>query len=90
MMQWAMLMTVDGFAVAVCTGLLAHFKREEDEMMISGKLDEELSRMSDIADHRACTASPAHAKPVHVWPNTRADAHVAQSLTGCSGLRRRG
>jgi hypothetical protein len=56
MMQWAMFMTADGFAVAVCTGLLAHFKRE-DETMISGKLDEELSRMSDIADHRVHSLS---------------------------------
>jgi hypothetical protein len=35
----------------VCSGLFTHFKREEDATMQSGKLDEELRRMSDIADH---------------------------------------
>jgi hypothetical protein len=31
--------------------VFTHYKREEDETMESGKLDEELSRMSQIADH---------------------------------------
>lgn len=34
----------------VCDGLFTHFKREEDTSMQSGKLDEELARMSEIAD----------------------------------------
>jgi hypothetical protein len=37
-------------AASVCTGLFTHYKREEDAAMESGKLDEELSRMSAIAD----------------------------------------
>jgi MutS domain V len=32
------------------TGVFTHYKREEDETMQSGKLDEELRRMSEIAD----------------------------------------
>jgi len=32
------------------TGLFTHFKREEDDTMRSGKLDEELARMSIVAD----------------------------------------
>jgi DNA mismatch repair ATPase MutS len=34
----------------VCDGVFTHYKREEDETMESGKLDEELRRMSTIAD----------------------------------------
>jgi DNA mismatch repair ATPase MutS len=34
----------------ICEGLFTHYKREEDMTMVSGKLDEELSRMSDIVD----------------------------------------
>jgi DNA mismatch repair ATPase MutS len=36
---------------SACDGVFTHFKREEDATMESGKLDEELARMSDIADH---------------------------------------
>jgi DNA mismatch repair ATPase MutS len=39
----------------VCARVFTHFKREEDVTMTSGKLDEELSRMSDIADGIAPT-----------------------------------
>ncbi|MDA4131561.1 MAG: DNA mismatch repair protein MutS, partial [Thaumarchaeota archaeon] len=39
------------FSSDVCLGLFTHFKREEDTTMKSGKLDEELKRMSDIVDH---------------------------------------
>ena len=35
----------------VATGLFTHFKREEDETMTRGKLDEELSHMGRIVDH---------------------------------------
>ncbi len=35
----------------VCDGVFTHYKREEDEAMESGKLDEELARMSKIANH---------------------------------------
>ncbi|HTZ88329.1 MAG TPA: hypothetical protein VMB05_16820, partial [Solirubrobacteraceae bacterium] len=37
--------------VNVSDGVFTHYKREEDETMESGKLDEELARMSQIADH---------------------------------------
>ena len=33
-----------------CNGLFTHYKREEDASLTSGKLDEELARLSDIAD----------------------------------------
>ncbi|MEK7993153.1 MAG: DNA mismatch repair protein MutS, partial [Planctomycetota bacterium] len=51
MMQSGMFVPAGSFCAEVCSGLFTHFKREEDATMESGKLDEEFSRMSDIADH---------------------------------------
>jgi DNA mismatch repair ATPase MutS len=51
MMQAGMLVTAESFASEVCDGLFTHYKREEDASMESGKLDEELSRMSQIVDN---------------------------------------
>jgi DNA mismatch repair ATPase MutS len=51
MMQAGMFVPADAFQANLCTGLCTHYKREEDSAMVSGKLDEELSRMSDIVDH---------------------------------------
>jgi DNA mismatch repair ATPase MutS len=50
MMQSGMFVAADTFSANVCGGVFTHYKREEDATMTSGKLDEELSRMSDIAD----------------------------------------
>jgi DNA mismatch repair ATPase MutS len=50
MMQSGMFVAAESFGADVCDGIFTHFKREEDATMESGKLDEELSRMSDIAD----------------------------------------
>jgi hypothetical protein len=50
MMQCGMFVGAESFRSNVCEGLFTHYKREEDATMTSGKLDEELSRMSDIAD----------------------------------------
>jgi DNA mismatch repair ATPase MutS len=51
MMQCGMFVSANYFCSSVCDGLFTHYKREEDPAMKSGKLDEELSRMSDIVDH---------------------------------------
>jgi DNA mismatch repair ATPase MutS len=51
MMQCGMFVPARSFSANVCEGLFTHFKREEDTAMESGKLDEELSRMNEIADH---------------------------------------
>jgi hypothetical protein len=53
MMQCGMFVPAESLTANVCVGLFTHFKREEDVTMTSGKLDEELSRMSDIADQLA-------------------------------------
>jgi DNA mismatch repair ATPase MutS len=50
MMQCGMFAPAQSFSSNVCDGLFTHYKREEDTTMKSGKLDEELSRMSDIVD----------------------------------------
>jgi len=51
MMQCGMFVPAESFCLNVCEGLFTHYKREEDVTMTSGKLDEELSRMSDIVDN---------------------------------------
>lgn len=50
MMQAGMFVAADSFRANACSGIFTHFKREEDATMTSGKLDEELARMSEIAD----------------------------------------
>lgn len=51
MMQSGMFVPAESFCANICDGLFSHYKREEDVTMESGKLDEELGRMSDIVDH---------------------------------------
>lgn len=51
MAQCGMCVGAEAYRANACTGVFTHFKREEDETMESGKLDEELARMSEIADH---------------------------------------
>ncbi|HZC07216.1 MAG TPA: hypothetical protein VE338_16395 [Ktedonobacterales bacterium] len=50
MMQSGMFTPARSFRARVCDGVFTHYKREEDATMQSGKLDEELRRMSEIAD----------------------------------------
>ena len=51
MMQSGMFVAAESFEAERCAGLFTHYKREEDATMKSGKLDEELARMSEIVDH---------------------------------------
>ena len=50
MMQCGMFVGAESFQANVCRGVFTHYKRREDATMKSGKLDEELSRMSDLVD----------------------------------------
>ncbi|HZD26837.1 MAG TPA: DNA mismatch repair protein MutS [Alphaproteobacteria bacterium] len=50
MMQCGMFVGAQAFRASVCNGVFTHYKREEDAAMEGGKLDEELRRMSGIAD----------------------------------------
>lgn len=51
MLQSGMFVPAISFCSNICDGLFTHYKREEDTSMKSGKLDEELNRMSDIIGH---------------------------------------
>jgi hypothetical protein len=51
MMQCGMFVGAETFKAGMCPALFTHYKREEDVEMKSGKLDEELARMSEIVDH---------------------------------------
>ncbi len=48
MLQCGMFVAAETFSANLCRGLFTHYKREEDASMKSGKLDEELGRMSSI------------------------------------------
>ena len=50
MMQAGLFVAAEAFSADLCSGVHTHYKREEDATMKSGKLDEELARMSAIAD----------------------------------------
>ena len=50
MTQAGLFVAADAFAAELCGGIFTHYKREEDAGMRSGKFDEELARMSAIAD----------------------------------------
>jgi DNA mismatch repair ATPase MutS len=50
MMQAGMFVPAQAFRADVRHGLFTHFKREEDITLRSGKLDEELGRMSSLID----------------------------------------
>jgi len=51
MMQAGMFVPAESFSAEVCRGIFTHYGRPEDNTMKSGKLDEELRRMSDVADN---------------------------------------
>jgi len=51
MMQCGMFVPAEAYRSHICTGVYTHFQKEEDVQMQSGKLDEELTRMSWIVGH---------------------------------------
>ncbi len=53
MMQCGMFVGAEAFQAELFPALFTHYKREEDATMKSGKFDEEIARMSEIADHIA-------------------------------------
>jgi DNA mismatch repair ATPase MutS len=50
MMQCGLFVAAESLTAEICAGLFTHYKREEDATLKSGKLDEELARMSGIVD----------------------------------------
>ncbi len=53
LMQSGAFVPARSYRASVAPGVFTHFRREEDASMSSGKLDEELARMSDIVDELA-------------------------------------
>lgn len=51
LMQAGLCVPASQFSASVCTGVFTHFRREEDRDLRSGKLNEELSRMSELIGH---------------------------------------
>lgn len=51
MLQAGMFVPASSMRASLCRGLFSHYKREEDDSMTSGKLDEELRRMSGIVPY---------------------------------------
>ena len=51
MAQAGLFVAAEHYSCHICTGLFTHFRREEDDQMHSGKLDEELQRMDQIIPH---------------------------------------
>lgn len=51
MMQCGMYVPAESFSANLCEGLFTHYKRKEDASMKSGKLDEELVRMSILVEN---------------------------------------
>lgn len=51
LMQAGLFTPATDLRASLVAGLFTHFKREEDAGLKSGKLDEELARMSDVIDH---------------------------------------
>jgi hypothetical protein len=89
MMQCGMFVTAESFAGAVCTGLFTHCRREEDAEMESGKLDEELSRMSEIAD-RVTPGAVVLFNESFAATNEREGSQIARQIVAAlaeSGIR---
>ena len=79
MMQSGMFAPAEAFRANVCAAVFTHFKREEDTTMESGKLDEELSRMSEIAD-RIGTTSLLLCNESFAATNEREGSEIARQM----------
>lgn len=87
MMQCGMFVAARSFEAELCTGLFTHYKREEDATMKYGKLDEELARMNDIADHLAPNAMLL-CNESFAATNQREGSEIARQIV-CALLERR-
>jgi DNA mismatch repair ATPase MutS len=80
MMQCGMFVAAEAHEASVCHGLFTHYKREEDASMTSGKLDEELGRMSAIADRLASNAMVLFNESFAAT-NEREGSEIARQIT---------
>ncbi len=87
MMQCGMFVPAESFCANVCENLFTHYKRKEDASMKSGKLDEELSRMSDIVDN-ITSNSMLLLNESFAATNEREGSEIAQQII-CALLEKR-
>lgn len=75
LMQAGMFVPATGYRSTVATAVHTHFRRAEDDDLRSGKLDEELSRMSRIVDD----CRPVPNRPAMAWTSTARSSVVLWS-----------
>jgi DNA mismatch repair ATPase MutS len=80
MMQAGMFVPARSFSSEMRGCLITHYKRKEDPTMTSGKLDEELSRMSEVAD-RACPNAMILFNESFAATNEREGSEIATEIT---------
>ncbi len=80
LLQCGMFVPAESFCASSCTGVFTHFKRREDATMQSGKLDEELSRMSTLVDQLAPGALILFNESFAAT-NEREGAEIARQIT---------
>ncbi len=81
MLQCGMFVPAESFQANVCNALFTHFKREEDSTMKSGKFDEELGRMSEIAD-AITPGSLVLFNELFAATNDREGSEIARQIVG--------
>lgn len=87
MMQCGMFVVAESFEANLCSGLFTHYKREEDSTMKSGKFDEEIDRLSGLADALA-PDSMVLFNESFASTNEREGSEIARETT-CALLERR-
>jgi DNA mismatch repair ATPase MutS len=80
MMQAGIFVPAETFAAEVRDGVFTHYKREADVTMKSGKLDEELGRMSGIVE-RVTSDSLALFNESFAATNEREGSEIARQIT---------
>ena len=80
LMQCGLFVPATRFASTISHGIYTHFKREEDTTMNSGKLDEELGRMSEIADS-ICPNAFLLCNESFASTNEREGSEIAKQIT---------
>jgi DNA mismatch repair ATPase MutS len=89
LMQAGMFVPADAYRSAVADGVLTHYPREEDPGMTSGRLDEELRRMSAVVD-RVTRTSMLLFNESFASTNEREGAEIARQVVAAlvdSGVR---
>jgi hypothetical protein len=87
MLDAGLFVAAESFAGEPARGLYTHYKRQEDATMRKGKLDEELSRMSDIADALAPQAMVLFNESFAAT-NEREGSEIARQIVGALAEKR--